>query len=158
MHFPDEDYDNAMRLQNYFSTVFITCLLFACAKPVDDRQQQAMEQLASRSVTCHAGIDCETKWNRAIEWVTKHSERGIRTVNENLIQTYSVAVEHTKPVLRYPEFSVVRYKKSGNTYVFDFKCYCDNGFKCDPSGLKLRASFNTFIMGVPPGVKVQGGY
>jgi hypothetical protein len=133
----------------------LACLLLSACASEETKQRKLLEDIARRPVTCSVGADCDQKWNRAIAWVTQHSKMGIRTINDSLIEANMVAAEDTKPVLKYPEFSVVRYKH-GDIYVMEFSTYCDEGFVCVPSGLKLRASFVTYIMGPPPGMVIKG--
>lgn len=129
----------------------IAFILVGCKASFSPAQIEFLHQLADRPVTCTAGADCKKKWNLAIEWVSKHSQKGIKTINDDLIVTNMVS-DGGKPSLKYPEFSVVKYASDKNNYVLDFTTYCDQGFACNPTALQLRADFVAFIMGLPEGV------
>jgi hypothetical protein len=118
------------------------------------QQDALLHELADRPVTCSAGDDCEEKWNRAIGWVSTHSHTGIKSIDDDLIATNTIDLRQTSPGLRYPEFTIVRHRVGRDRYEFDFTSFCDYGVPCDPSALKYRASFVTWVMGPTPGVKV----
>ncbi len=132
----------------------ITLVLAACTPGMSQQQVAFLHELADRPVTCEAGGDCDDKWNRAIEWVNAHSETGIRTINPNLIQTYLIYTGDKTE--KYPEFSVVKYKKRDDVFTVTFTSYCDYGIPCNPSAIKRRADFVTFVLGPPAGVTVHG--
>ncbi len=128
-------------------------LLAACAPAMTGEQQVFLRELADRPVTCSSAQDCDDKWNRAVQWVSEHSDKKIRTVSDTLIATNMVYAGGQRPVLQSPEFTVVKYAQGKHRYVMDFDSYCNHGFDCNPSGLTLKASFVTFVMGPPPGVQ-----
>jgi hypothetical protein len=137
----------------------ISCLslLLLCACGAQTSQRQALlEEAALRPIRCEAGADCESKWNRAREWVTRHSKTGVMIATDKLIEANMMSSGDTTPVLKYPEFSVIKSRYENTIYDIKFRSYCDEGFQCSPSGLELRASFAGFVMQPLPFKTMKG--
>jgi len=137
-----------------YAVTVLACLLLvgvvsSCSKQeltITPFEKAALEQQASRPVTCVAGDDCNEKWNRAIQWVNANSAQKIKTISDNIIQTHDVMPLEER--VSYPAFTIIKYADGKNRYVIEYSSACDEFIKCDtPSALELKASFVYFVMG-----------
>ena len=133
--------------------------LAACAPQIPPDQQAFLHELADRPITCAPGADCAKKWARAIEWVKENPATFVFLGEENFaitkltkttIQTNQARIVAERQQT-YPGYRVTKYPREDGTYGMDFHTVCEQ-IRCKPSALELKASFVTFVMGLPEGV------
>lgn len=106
-------------------------------------QVAALQERASKRVTCVKGEDCEIKWGRAIAWVVRHSEWKIQTQTDNIIQTFGPSTQINTTA---SAFVVNKVPLGDGSYEIGMGSSCGNIFGCIPDALTLRASFNHFVL------------
>jgi len=142
-----------MKKRGIVFCILIPALLAGCSQKMSQQQEALLHELADRPVTCTGKEDCRYKWNKAIVWVREHSSRDIKTLNDNMIQTYTVDLGHHD---NYPIFTIIKYWQVEDTYIIDYHSVCDQKLECETPGIKLKISFKTALMGLPPGVRQIG--
>src|SRR5215469_4503487 len=129
------------------SRLFVVCAFVIIAGCSTDPEQASAPTSASSPVriTCQAGTDCDAKWSRAGEWVTKNSVWGIQSRTDLLIQTSSSINDSPSP-----GFKVTKVAASEpGTYEITFTGRCSNMWGCMPTVAAERARFADFVAGVP---------
>lgn len=129
--------------------VFYSCWLLRAIRLVQYplEQDAALRKQAATPVTCIPGKDCQEKWQRATEWVVTNSEYGMKKITPDVIQSGDAVFNEDKPVIREPQYTVVKYTNSAHQVVIDFKTVCDDHYLCSSLGYMYRANFVTFVMG-----------
>ncbi len=101
---------------------------------------------APTPITCQTGADCDAKWARAIEWITKNSAWRIQRQTDTLIQTNSSINDSPSPA-----FKVTKVAAGGpGAYEIDFAGKCSNMWGCMPTVASARAKFADFVTGSAP--------
>lgn len=132
-----------------FFCVLVLLPLTGCGRrdTLPPAQAAYLKKEAALPVTCVEGKDCKEKWNRALVWVTAHTETRLKTVTPDLIQTHDVVYAEIKPSYKVPEFTVVRYEIGGGVYRFEFSTACDDEYGCGTPGYVFHAEFHDYVMG-----------
>ena len=118
-------------------------LLGGCATMTPE-QRTALQANASRKIVCIKGDDCDTKWGRAVVWVSRNSAWKIQTQTDNLIQTFgpSTRVNSTDSA-----FVVNKVPIGDGRYEITMNSACGNMFGCFPDAIALKAHFNSYVLG-----------
>jgi hypothetical protein len=112
------------------------------AEPPVQRERFAyLTRTADVAVTCTAGADCAEKWDRALQWVAKHSVYSIKTHTESEIATNGPIDPTTDSA-----FTVTKSAQDGNSSVINFSSSCGQAPACVPTTLENKAAFNSFVL------------
>lgn len=99
-----------------------------------------LARTAAKEVVCNAGLDCEVKWSRGVQWLQDNARWKFRNVTDTLITTEgplesaNAAFEMTKVP-----------RGDGRTYRIVLRAWC-GASRCSPSVDELRASFVSFVL------------
>lgn len=93
------------------------------------------------------GADCDTKWGRAIAWISQNSHWKIQIQNEHMIQTYTAVGGSPSS-----SFLVNKVPVDNDTFEIVMTSGCDNIFGCTPDAATLKAMFTNFLIGPAPAV------
>ena len=63
--------------------VCTAALVVAGCTSLTPQQEAQIQANANRRVTCSKGADCDTKWGRAIAWISQNSRWKIQIQNES---------------------------------------------------------------------------
>ena len=132
--------------------VAMLALLAACQPqtPFTPVQHVILEKIAVQPMTCERGKDCDVKWGHATDWIVHHTRAGIRTLGAHLIRTNNASNGVT-------EFTVARYRKSGDVEEIHLTTFCDQDPTCTTdSSLAYHAWFAEAVVGLPPGIRKTG--
>lgn len=107
------------------------------AKPPVQRERLSyLKQTGSVPITCSVGTDCDTKWARALEWVTKHSVYSVRIATDSEIITNG-------PIEPTTDSAFTVTKQGG---VINFSSSCGATPVCSPTALEVRSQFTNYVM------------
>ena len=107
--------------------LFILLSLTAC----EDRPPLATP------VACTSAQECDAKWARALAWVNSNAQYPVTTASDTVIATDGPAKHSQIPAIRVEK----RRQTNGETQIIMLS-QCTNIFRCDPTALELRDSFN----------------
>ena len=125
--------------------VFAFVIVAGCT--IDPEQASAPAPVSPpASITCQAGADCDAKWSRAIEWITKNSEWRIQRQTDALIQTSSSINDSPSPAFKVTKVAA----GAPGAYEIDFSGKCSNMWGCMPTVAAARAKFAAFVQGSAP--------
>lgn len=131
-----------MNATHYASLVVACAALAACA--TQPPQMTPEEQAQLEPVTCETTARCNALWQRAQLWVVNNAAYKLQISNDVVIQTYNA----TKSSVR-SGVTVTREPLGGERQQINFQSACDNIFGCQPSGTRLRISFNRYLRETP---------
>jgi hypothetical protein len=128
------------------SRLFVVCAFVIVAGcTIDSEQASAPAPALPSVITCQAGADCDTKWSRATDWITKNSAWKIQRQTDALIQTYNSINDSPSPGFKVTKVAAAQ----PGTYEIDFTGKCSNMWGCVPTVASARATFADFVTGVP---------
>lgn len=119
-------------------------VLLGCSTAPNPADVAIWSAAASRPLVCANKQDCDTKWNRAVIWVTLNSAYKIMMANDTIIQTFGPMDGDVTS-----GFLVTRVHNADGSGLFVFQAECGNMFGCIPPVLKEKADFVQFVMGPP---------
>jgi len=91
---------------------------------------------------CKSGSDCDSKWSRAVSWVTRNSSYKIQTQTDSIVQTMGPLPSDPSPA-----YTVTKVAIDNGNYEITFGGGCDNIFGCIPTVAGSRAQFAEFVNG-----------
>ncbi|MDE8343239.1 MAG: hypothetical protein POG24_05405 [Acidocella sp.] len=97
-------------------------------------------QMANEQVLCSGKSDCDAKWSKALEWVVQNAAYTVNIQTDDLIQTNGPFQNDVTS-----RITITKILAPDGSGQFIFNSQCDNVFGCNPSGVTLKASFNTFV-------------
>ena len=113
--------------------------LGACSCAGGDGPEAGLSHL-----TCEAGPDCNTKWERANTWVTESSGLKIQSKADSLIKTVQSPDSDSRTL-------VVTITKNATSkpgiYEINFVGGCTSLLSCVPTVPESRARFVNFVLG-----------
>jgi S1-C subfamily serine protease len=147
-------------------TLLIISLLLAVTGCVSRKEMADRTKIvasADRAITCHAGEDCNEKWQRAQQWVSTNTTSEVTAQTDTLIETAGpsglfddrLGFTVTQKLLK----KNAEQQTAGampDTYEITLFTHCNNWFGCTPSSLDARADFATFVIGPPVAKPVLG--
>jgi hypothetical protein len=99
----------------------------------------ALQAKAAERIVCIAGLDCEVRWSRAMQWIQNNSHWKFRNVTDTLMTTEGPLET------RHASFEVTKIPTGdGQTYNIVLRTWCGTEM-CFPSTTKLKADFVTFV-------------
>ena len=112
-----------MRLRDFCFLVVTIAMFSGCAgSPL----RKDLRQVAVEHPTCEGKEDCELKWARAVQWITKNSSFRIRLMNDILIETYP-SVGSLDAFIAY---RITRVPLGQEKYRLEIQAACGNLFGC----------------------------
>lgn len=112
-----------MKAHKYCLLAFALVILPGCAgSPL----RQDTRQIVIEYPTCEGKEDCELKWSRAVQWITKNSFFQIRLMNDMLIETYPSAGNFNA----YSAYRVTKVPLGQQRYRLEIQAGCGNLFGC----------------------------
>jgi hypothetical protein len=95
----------------------------------------------SASINCRAGVDCDAKWSRAVNWIATNSRWKIESQSDTIVQTTD-----SRDGSLSPSFTVTKVATGDpSVYQIVFDGGCDNIFRCEPTVAESRARFLAFV-------------
>ncbi len=88
--------------------------------------RQEIRQTTIQMPTCEGKEDCELKWARAVQWITKNSSFRIRIMNDLLIETFPSAGNYNM----YAAYRVSKVPLGQQRYRLELESGCGNLFGC----------------------------
>jgi hypothetical protein len=107
-------------------------------------QRAALQANASRRIFCVKGDDCDTKWGRAVAWVSRNSAWKIQTQTDSLIQTFGPSTRGNSTA---SAFVVNKVPIGDGRHEIAMNSACGNIFGCIPDAIALKAHFNSYVLG-----------
>lgn len=122
----------------------LLALVTGCA--ATDHVSPETMQIATAPLVCQNADECALWWQRAQDWIGRHSAYKLKTVTDSLIETTGpeggsgkLAYEITKTVNR------------DGSATIGFAAHCDSMLGCRPNPWKAGADFKRFVKsGVEP--------
>ena len=129
------------------AALVVAILTLAGCTTLTHQQEAQIQANANRRVTCSKGADCDTKWGRAVAWISQNSRWKIQIQNEHMIQTYTAVGGSPSS-----SFLVNKVPVDNDTFEIVMTSGCDNIFGCTPDAATLKAMFTNFLIGPAPAV------
>ena len=117
----------------------VTAMSGCVTLPLEQQEQRGKD--ASQKVTCIKGDDCDTKWGRALKWVSRNSQDN-QTQGDSIIQTFTPTNQSAAS-----NFLVNKVPLGSSVSEITITTGCDNLLGCVPNATQLRTSFDRFVMG-----------
>ena len=126
-----------MRPHPVCALLFIV-MLTGCAAIAPDNDASIS---SPASVVCTSETDCIQKWQRANEWVRRHSYWPIKRSDNEVVETERA---HSRLYSR-TYYRVVKEGKSDASAVIRFEASCLPSVHCNPSTAKAGAAFVRYL-------------
>jgi hypothetical protein len=106
-------------------------------------------QIATAPLICRNADECAQWWQRAQDWVARHSAYKLQTLTDSLIET--AGPEGGSGKLAYEITKVTNHDGSAT---IGYAAHCDSMVGCRPDPWKAGAGFKQFVKtGVEPPLK-----
>jgi len=123
----------------FFGFVFLA----GCAMtPEEIAEYEAEKKKALNYAECDGEKECKQMWDRAVYFVSKNAQRGIKLSTDNIIETYASVGGSTNLHARANKVNI-----SGEKYRFESIWGCDNFLGCSRSPTIVMAEFNDYVRG-----------
>jgi hypothetical protein len=123
----------------------VPCALVAGCAATNQVSPETM-QIATAPLICQNADECAQFWQRAQDWVARHSAYELQTVTDSLIET--AGPEGGSGKLAY---EITKVANPDGSATIGFAAHCDSMIGCRPDPWKAGASFKQFVKtGVEP--------
>jgi hypothetical protein len=122
-----------LRLAPLAAVLFAAC---SCSEIAGDLDASPPEQ-----ISCQAGPDCDSKWERAYTWVVEGSGLKLKTKTDGLIKTAESSGDSRTLVI-----TITKNPTShSGTFEIDFIGKCSSILSCIPPVAESRTRFVNFV-------------
>jgi hypothetical protein len=123
----------------------LPCALVAGCAATNQVSPETM-QIATAPLICQNADECAQFWQRAHDWVARHSAYELQTVTDSLIET--AGPEGGSGKLAY---EITKVGNPDGSATIGFAAHCDSMIGCRPDPWKAGAGFKQFVKtGVEP--------
>lgn len=133
---------NIMTSAHYKTAFLLVALLVIGCSSTSSDSDSTLKSFPARnatdSVSCK--IPCDVEWQRAQDWLAKHSKWSIQSVADTAIQTEYPT--HGEPSYG---FSVTRLPDRSGGYVIRMYMGCGNRSGCDVNPSRIKNAFYLYI-------------
>lgn len=117
----------------------VSCALAAGCAGTNHVTPETM-QIATTPLVCRNTDECALWWQRAHDWVTRHSEYKVKTSTDSLIE--SAGPEGGSGKLAY---QITKTANSDGSATIGFAAHCDSMLGCRPDPWQAGADFKQFV-------------